>query len=115
MKRMMSRPTTNIIGLCAIIVIGLTGCKSVYSDMYSYKKNTFTPPAQKSEILKSISQEDIKRAEQQAAIAQPTPPPAVPGLDPGAAPASGIPGLDPAPAAPATPMTPEAPPVIPGL
>lgn len=96
----MPRPSfISPLALSLFALASLTGCKTIYSDTYSYKRNYFKPEketARPSELLPESMPGDA---------APPMPPvPEAPGLDPTA----------PAPP-PADGMAPGAPPAIPGL
>lgn len=96
-------------GILAIASVG--ACKSKYSDVYSFKKNSFEAPVKKRDDIQAPPTVDPLQGQTAPGMpGAPTDVPGIPGIpgapaDPGAAPApTGIPGLDPAPApAPATP------------
>lgn len=98
----MFRPSfTAALLLSLFAVASFTGCKTIYSDTYSNKRNYFKPEkdaARPSELLPESAPLD--------ASTPPAPPP--PGLDPTVAPP--VDG-----AAPAAPPPAGAPPAIPGL
>ena len=114
---MLSRPTLTT---CAVALAVLTfgACKPVYSDMFSYRKNSFKPPIEKVPEIKM----PLLPPEGGVPPGGVLPPgggmPGAPGPDGGAIP--GLPGAAPAapgvPAAPgAAPAVPGAPPAVPGL
>ncbi len=97
--------TRTLLTIAIISVTAFTGCKSVYSTVYSNKKNSFKPPVVAAKV-------EIKAAELIDALSAPQPgglPPAM-GNDQNAIP--GIPGA--APVAPDA-AAPAAPGAIPGL
>ena len=96
---MSSRPTLTIT-VGALAILGFSACKTVYSDTFSYKKNSFKAPVEKTPEIKA---------------------PAIPilpdmggagGLPPGGA--GGIPGA-PMPDGGAIPGIPAAPGAVPGV
>ncbi len=98
---MSTRPTLIVAGLIA--VTGLAACQSRYSDVYSFKKNSFQPPVSKTLV-----------------VAPPTGPGALdpmPAAPVGGAPNSNVPGIPGVPGVPApAPGAPAAAPTgIPGL
>ncbi len=105
---MSSRPTLTI-AVGALAVLGFSACKTVYSDTFSYKKNSFQAPPEKVQVIKTP---DMPILPPDAAIQGGMLPPA--GGMPGAPAPDGaaIPGI---PAAPAAPAVPGAPPAVPGL
>ena len=111
--RMLSRSTLTII-VGAMAVLGFSACKSVYSDTFAYKKNSFKAPIEKVPMIKVP---DIPLVPDGGAMPGGVLPPAggIPGApapDGGAIP--GIPGAPPAvPGAP--PAVPGVPPAVPGL
>lgn len=96
----------------AIAVLGLSACKSVYSDTFSYSKSSFQPPAKKVDEITPPAD----RPQPLEGVAPGGVLPGMPGGIPGIpAPDGGIPGIPPAPA-PGIPGVPPAPaPAIPGL
>lgn len=87
--------TRSLLAIAIISATAFTGCKSVYSTVYTNKKNSFKPPV-------VVASNEIKAPDMIDALANPTPgglPPAM-GNDQNAIP--GIPGLG-APADPAAP------------
>ena len=87
--------TRSLLAFAIISATAFTGCKSVYSTVYTNKKNSFKPPV-------VVASNEIKAPDMIDALANPTPgglPPAM-GNDQNAIP--GIPGLG-APADPAAP------------
>lgn len=99
----MLRPSiTATIALSLFAVTGLTGCKTIYTDMYRPKRNHFKPDKETARPTELLPENTPAL---DGGAPPPAPAPALPGLDPGAAPA-------PAPDAAAPPA---APPAIPGL
>lgn len=86
-----------------LAVAGFSACKSQYSDVYSFKKNTFAAPVTKREEIKAPT-ETAQPGPPVGLAPAPSDPALIPGMPAGApvgAPAAaptGIPGLDPAPA-----------------
>jgi hypothetical protein len=103
--------TRSILAIALISVVGFTGCKSqsVYSTVYSNKKNSFKPPV-------VVAKNEIKSAEVLNALAEPVGG-AIPAMGAPQNALPGIPGLDPAPTAPPPAADPAAgaAPAIPGL
>jgi hypothetical protein len=104
---MLSRTTHFLASIVALA--GFSACSTPYSDVYSFKKNSFkAPPAPKSEITVPPPTSD-PFAGQPGTVPATDPSMAIPGLsDPTAAPIPGLeaaPGTPPAPA-PATPPAP---------
>ncbi|MEK0451900.1 MAG: hypothetical protein RL088_4168 [Verrucomicrobiota bacterium] len=105
--------TRSILTIAIISTVACTGCKTVYSTVYTNKKNSFKPPV-------AVAKNELKGPEVIDALTAPAPgglPPAM-GNDQNAIP--GIPGVPAAPAAPADPAAAPAPaagaaPAIPGL
>ena len=95
----------SILALALISVVGFTGCKSVYSTVYSNKKNSFKPPV-------AVAKNELKSAEVLNALVDPTGG-AMPAMSAPQNALPGIPGLEVAP--PAAPTDPAAAPAIPGL
>jgi hypothetical protein len=92
-----------------LAVASFTGCSTRYSNVYSFKKNSFTPPAPKAVDIKPPP--DANGGPLSGTT--PPPPTGIPGIPAPGTPTApppggtGIPGLDPAPApAPAPPTTP---------
>lgn len=108
---MSSRPTLTI-AVGALAVLGFSACKTVYTDTFSYKKNSFKAPPEKVQVIKAP---DMPLMPPDGAMPGGVLPPA--GGMPGApAPEGGaIPGIPGAPAAPGAPAVPGAPPAVPGL
>jgi hypothetical protein len=98
--------TRSLLAIALISVVGFTGCKSVYSTVYSNKKNSFKPPV-------AVAKNELKSAETLNALQDPAAGAPAMGGDQNALP--GIPGLEAAPAAPAPAADPAAAPAIPGL
>jgi len=101
----------------ALSLPGLGGCKSVYSDTFSYRKNGFQAPvAKQTEIVPppSMPLDGMPPAEQMPGGLEGIPgaPAADPGAMPGAAPGA-VPGLP--EAAPAPGAAPAPAPAVPGL
>ena len=83
--------TTLFAAFAALSVLGISACKTVYSDTFSYRKNNFQAPVAKKTVI--------------------TPPPTGPNLLEGAMPNGGMPGEMPGgipgiPAAPGDGMVP---------
>jgi hypothetical protein len=97
---MLSRPTLTL-AIGAVAVLGFSACKSVYSDTFSYRKNSFKAPVEK---LPEMKAPDVPLVTDGAAIPNDAPAPDG-GLMPGA----------PAPDAGAIPGLPGAVPAVPGL
>jgi hypothetical protein len=106
-----------VFGLLSLLSLG--GCKSVYSDTFSYKKNSFQPPVEKkSEIqapkdipmpIEGIAPGGVMPGGIEGIPGAPAPDAGgIPGAAPGAVP--GLPEAAPAPAPGAPPA-----PAIPGL
>ena len=94
----MSRPVCSIIPATFLALsLVLSGCKTIYSDMYSPRRNHFIPVKQ-----------PPKKVEAVAPLTEPEPTPPPPGLPPPAP----VPA---APLEPAMPADPAAPAMIPGL
>lgn len=85
----------------ALASLGLSACKTIYTDTFSWKKNDFVPPAEKttdfSKIKAPVEQAPTMvtdpNAAQPAAIADPN---AIPGLEtpaPAADATMGMPGM----------------------
>jgi hypothetical protein len=98
---MLSRPTLTIT-LGALAIFGFGACKTVYSDTFTYKKNSFKAPAPKVELITEPILSPDGSAPHGGAI-----PPAdgIPGgVMPDAGAIPGLPGAAPdAPAVPAVP------------
>jgi len=91
----------------ATAVLGFSACKPVYSDVFTYKKNSFKAPVVKQPEVKVPTLPQELGAPPAGGI------PVAPGGIPGAAPdAGGIPGI---PGVPAAPGVPPAVPAVPGL
>lgn len=109
---MLSRPTLTIT-VASFAILGFSACKTVYSDTFSYRKNSFKAPVEK---VPEIKAPDVPILPAGGMVPDGGMPPAgggIPGApvpDAGAIP--GIPGVPPAGAAPAVPG---APPAVPGL
>jgi hypothetical protein len=85
----------------ALAVLGLSGCKSVYSDTFSYKKNSFQPPVKTMDEIKAPTEAPHPLEGAVPGGVLPGMPDGIPGIP---APDGGIPGVPPAPApAPAIP------------
>ena len=97
--RMLSRSTLTIT-VGALAILGFSACKSVYSDTFSYRKNSFKTPIEKVPVIKIPDAPLIPEG----------------GAMPGGVlpPAGGIPGA-PAPDAGMIPGIPGAPPAVPGV
>lgn len=92
---MTSSPTLFTIGISAIAALALGACKSTYSDVYSFKKNSFVAPAKPTIVVPpTVIPADVLNG------AQPVQQPmgSIPGVD-----AGGIPGVPAAEAIPAAP------------
>jgi len=91
----------------ATAVLGFSACKPVYSDVFTYKKNSFKAPVVKHpEVKVPTLPQDLGA------------PPAggIPGAPPDVGGIPGIPGVPPAvPGVPAAPGVPPAVPAVPGL
>ena len=104
----------------ASAVLGFSACKPVYSDTFTYKKNSFkAPPVKQPEVKVPVLPTDLGAP---PAGGIPAAPGGIPGAIPGAIPgggampdAGGIPGVPPAPGVPAAPGVPPAVPPVPGL
>ncbi len=96
--------TRSILTIAILSTVAFTGCKTVYSTVYTNKKNSFKPPVVE-------AKNELKAPEAFDALANPVPGGMPPGLGGDQNTIPGIPGV-PAPAAPAVPG--EAP-AIPGL
>lgn len=98
--------TRTLLTIAIISTAALTGCKTVYSSVYSNKKNSFKPPVVESKVeLKATDIIDQLNTVQPGG--------ALPGMNTDQ---NAIPGLSPVPAAdPAAPAVPGATPAIPGL
>ncbi len=91
----------------ATAVLGFSACKPVYSDVFTYKKNSFKAPVVKQPEVKVPTLPQELGAPPAGGI------PVAPGGIPGAAPdVGGIPGI---PGVPAAPGVPPAVPAVPGL
>jgi len=100
---MLSRPASI---LAAAAVLSLSACHSTYSDVYSFKKNSFVAPPKPEPVKPKDPSSDALPGSQIGAPVPGALDPGIPGI-PGSAPAA-VPGLTPAPAA-------SAPGTIPGL
>ena len=103
----MSSRSTLAITVGALAILGCSACKSVYSDTFSYRKNSFKAPVEKVPNIKVPLVPNM----QDGGIGIPGAP-----MDGGAIP--GIPGIPAAPdAAPGVPGVPAVPavPAVPGL
>lgn len=107
----------------ALSLLGLNGCKTVYSDTFAYKKNSFKPPLAKQIEVKAPTDIPMPIEGLAPAGILPGEPGAIPGAPapdaggiPGAAPGAvpGLPDAAPAPGAAPAPAVPGAP-AIPGL
>ena len=114
MSAMISRSITTF--AAATVLLACAACSSKYSDVYSFKKNTFKAPAAKTtDITPPPSDPSIH-----SPGAQPGPTEGIPGVGPGTPPPPGVPGVDavpgaaPAPAVPGLETTPPAIPPAPG-
>lgn len=95
--------TRTLLIIAIISTAALTGCKTVYSSVYSNKKNSFKPPVVEAKVeLKATDIIDQLNATQPGG--------ALPGMNTDQ---NAIPGLSPVPAA--DPAAPGATPAIPGL
>ena len=104
--RMTSSSTFLTVGISAIAVLALGACKSTYSDVYSFKKNSFVAPVKATVVVPpTVIPADMLNGSGPAQ----QPLGGIPGVD-----AGGIPGV---PAAPAAEAIPAAPPAgaVPGL
>jgi hypothetical protein len=110
---------TNVFLASTVAALALSACSSTYSDVYSFRKNSFkAPPPKKTEIVEPTPTADPLQAAPLGAPGGEAGIPGIPGAAPGAAPA--IPGLEtppatPAPADPGAPAPTPAPGAIPGL
>ena len=97
----------------ALAVLGFSACKPVYSDVFTYKKNSFKAPPVKVPEIKAPATPLIPDIAPPGGGA----PGGIPGGIPGAMPdaGGGIPGVPPAPGVPAAPGVPPAVPAVPGL
>lgn len=99
---MLSRPASLFAAAAFVTVLSFTACQSTYSNVYSFKKNSFVPPPKPVPVK---PKDPASEALPGSAVG------AVPGApDPGL---PGLPGATPAPAAPG--VTPPATGTIPGL
>ncbi len=97
--------TRTLLTIAAISTVAFTGCKSVYSSVYSNQKNSFKPPIVASKV-------ELKATDLINALTAPQPGGGLPGMGTDQ---NAIPGITPAPGAdPAAPV-PGAAPAIPGL
>lgn len=110
---MPSRSTFAIyVGVTA--VLGFSACKPVYSDVFTYKKNSFKAPVVKHPEVKVPTLPQELGAPPAGGI--PVAPGGIPGAAPDAGGIPGIPGVPPAvPGVPAAPGVPPAVPAVPGL
>ena len=104
----------------AVAVLGFSSCKPVYSDVFTYKKNSFKAPAVKQPEVKAPTLPLIDPGAPPAGVIPPAGPGGIPGAIPGAPAmpdAGGIPGVPPAAPGvpPAVPGVPPAVPPAPGL
>ena len=90
----MNSRSTLVATAAALSLLGLSACKTVYSDTFAYRKNSFQPPAPKKLEIKAPppGQNPLEGVN----------PNGVPGEMPGGIP--GIPGPAPAPDAAAPPL-----------
>ena len=99
--------STLVATAAALSVLGLSACKSVYSDTFAYRKNSFQPPpAKQIEIkappsapmpLEGVAPGGVLPGEMPGGIpGVPGPAPGVPGAPDGAPPAPAVPGAPPA-------------------
>ena len=103
---MSSRPTLTI-AVGALAVLGFSACKTVYTDTFSYRKNSFKAPPEKVPVIKAP---DMPLMPPDGVLPPPGGMPGAPAPEAGA-----IPGIPGAPAAPGAPAVPGAPPAVPGL
>lgn len=108
-RKMLSRSTLTI-AFSALAIFGSSACKSVYSDTFSYRKNSFKAPVAKEPVIKTPDLAPGSGGLPGGVMPGPGGMPAVPGPDPGGIP--GIPGG--APAVPGVPGVPAVP-AVPGL
>lgn len=97
---MSSRSTLTIL-VGAMSVLGFSACKTVYSDTFSYRKNSFKAPAEKAPKIEAPT---IPILPEGAGAGDGLIPAAPAGMPGGAIP--GLPGAEPAPAAPGVPAVP---------
>ncbi len=103
----MSSRTTLTILVGALSVLGFSACKTVYSDTFSYRKNSFKAPAEKVQKIEAAAIPLLPDSTGSVQGLIPSAPDAMPGgamPDGGALP--GIPGAEPAPGVPAVPAVP---------
>jgi len=112
----MSSRSSFVASAVALAILGLSACKTVYSDTFSYRKNSFQPPAKKQIEIKPPVEtrspiEGMGPGLQPPGMLMPDGGiPGIPGIPGG--PAPGLPGLPgTTPPAPGTPPIPG----IPGL
>ncbi len=88
-----------LVATSLLAIAGLSACQSRYSDVYSFKKNSFVAPVVKRDDIKAPDPIDPTAGQMTPPAGIPGAPSDVPGI-PGATPPAptGIPGLDPAPA-----------------
>lgn len=101
--------TRSILTIAIISTVAFTGCKTVYSTVYTNKKNSFKPPV-------AVAKVELKGPEAVDVLTAPAPG----GLPPGMGDQNAIPGIPGVPAAPADPAAAPADPAgaapaIPGL
>ncbi len=94
---MLSRPASIFASAAVVAVLSLTACESTYSNVYSFKKNTFIAPPPPEPIKPKDPKSDALPGTQTGAPVPGALDQGIPGI-PGAAPApGGVPGLAPAP------------------
>ncbi len=103
---MSSRSTLTIL-VGAFSILGFSACKTVYSDTFSYRKNSFKAPAGKVAKIEAPANPILPEGLGAGTGLIPAAPQGLP--EGGAIP--GIPGAEPAPAAPGVPAVP----AVPGL
>ena len=103
---MSSRSTLTII-VGSLSILGFSACKTVYSDTFSYRKNSFKAPVEKAPDIKVPTVPIVPDGGLM---------PGVPGPgNPAGGPMPGIPGAEAAPGVPGAPAAPPAVPAVPGL
>jgi hypothetical protein len=107
----MSSRSTLAISVCALSILGFSACKTVYSDTFSYRKNSFKAPVAKEPEIKATTIPILPETGGAGGLM----PGGVPGapMPDGAAPGA-IPGLPGAPAPEGVPGVPATPPPAPG-
>lgn len=110
---MSSRSNLTIL-IGAFSILGFSACKTVYSDTFSYRKNSFKAPVEKAPKIEAPAIPNLPDTTGGGLI--PTAPGGMPGGMPGGLPEGGaIPGIPGAEPAPGVPAVPPVPPAVPGL